>query len=112
MQHTLHTALTFHALLRRYFARGSIPTDITGAKPAPSSWGKPYAKFDFGAGCPASHFNQNQIIFDLTFCGDWAGSSFSGQCPNKGTCDDFVKNNPSSFSEAYWLVNYVKVFSQ
>ena len=94
-----------------YFARGAIPSDIASGKPAPSAWGRPYAKFDFGASCPSSHFKENNIIFDLTFCGDWASSSFGKQCPNKGSCNDFVKNSPADFTEAYWLINYVKVFS-
>jgi hypothetical protein len=49
-------------------------------------------------------------VFDLTFCGYWGGGLFGQQCPNKGTCNDFVKNNPKDFIEAYWEINYVKVY--
>jgi len=60
--------------------------------------------------CPASHFSNMNLVFDLTFCGDWAGNVFASQCPGKGSCNSYVQNNPKDFTEAYWSVNYVKVF--
>jgi len=51
-------------------------------------------------------------FLDLTFCGDWDGSVFGSDCPNKGSCQSYVQNNPSDFEEAYWSVNYVKVFQK
>jgi len=95
-----------------FFNRNSIPSDITDNNPNPSNWGKPYARFPFGSNCPSSHFYTHQIIFDLTFCGDWDGSVFGADCPNKGSCNSYVQNNPSAFEEAYWSVNYVKVFQK
>jgi len=93
-----------------YFARGHIPADLANNKPNPAGWGLPYANFEFGPHCPSSHFGNLEIIINLTFCGDWAGAVFSRMCPGKGTCDAFVKNNPTYFTNAYWLINYVKVF--
>jgi len=93
-----------------YFARGSIPADITKENPNPGSWGKPYALFDLGGSCPASHFKNHQMVFDLTFCGDWAGAVFASQCPGKGSCNSYVQNNPSAFAEAYWVINYATVY--
>jgi len=93
-----------------YWARGNVPADVTSNNPNPGSWGKPFAYFGFGNGCPASHFREQQMVIDLTFCGDWAGAVFGGQCPGKGNCNDYVKNNPGAFKEAYWMIHYIKVF--
>jgi hypothetical protein len=93
-----------------FWPRSLIPPDIKGNNPNPAGWGKPYAFFQFGANCNSNHFTQNQMVFDLTFCGDWDGSAFPGDCPGDGSCQTFVQNNPSAFTEAYWSVNYVQVW--
>jgi len=93
-----------------FFPRSAIPNDITSGNPNPGSWGTPYANFVFGSNCPSSHFYNHQVIFDLTFCGDWCGSVFSSDCPGMGDCNSYVQNNPSAFTEAYFDVNYVKVY--
>ena len=60
------------------------------------------------------HFENMQIIFDTTFCGQWAGDEHvwgQGSCGQKApSCEAFVKENPAVFKDAYWLVNSVKVF--
>jgi len=93
-----------------YFPRNSIPQDLQSGNPNPDSWGKPYALFDLGNNCPDVHFEDEQIVINLTFCGDWAGNVFGSQCPGLGDCKTFVQKNPSKFSEAYWAINYVAVF--
>jgi len=93
-----------------YFPRGKIPSDLEGGNPNPDGWGLPYAYFMTDSECPASHFKQHTMVINLTFCGDWAGQVFNSQCPNQGTCTNYVKNNPQDFTEAYWLINYVAVY--
>lgn len=57
-----------------FFSRGSIPNGISGDSPDPSTWGNPTASFVGGSGCTIDdHFNNNNLVFDTTFCGDWAG---------------------------------------
>jgi hypothetical protein len=96
-----------------FFPRGSIPSDISGASPDPSGWGKPMAVFK-GDCDIASTFKNMQIVFTNTFCGDWAGNVWdSGSCASKAdTCVDYVKNNPNDFEDAYWSVNSLKVYQQ
>jgi len=94
-----------------FWTRSAIPSDVTSGNPNPAGWGKPYAYFTFGQYCPSSHFVNNNIVFDLTFCGDWAGNNFGTDCPGKGACNTYVQNNPSAFNEAYWTINYLKVWS-
>jgi len=93
-----------------YFPRNGIPNDITSQTPNPNSWGTPYAYFQFGNNCPTTHFSQQRMVIDLTFCGDYAGLYFKTQCPTMGVCSDFVKNNPTAFKEAYWTINYISVY--
>ena len=58
------------------------------------------------------------LVFDIMLCGQAAGPAFAAACPGKGKgetstgqCIDFVRNNPSAFSDAYWLINSVIVYS-
>ncbi|KZP11625.1 glycoside hydrolase family 16 protein [Athelia psychrophila] len=76
-----------------------------------STWGSPGATFPSDTCDYASHFNAHQIIFDLTLCGDWAGSVFPSSGCGSGTCTDFVNNNPSAFLDAFWEVNALRVYT-
>jgi len=97
-----------------FFPRGSIPSDITSNSPSTTDWGTPTAAFS-GSGCDFdTYFQNNNIVFDTTFCGSWAGVQSiweSGSCASLAdTCDDYVAYNPSAFEDAYWLINYVQVY--
>ena len=95
-----------------YFSRENIPQDLLKNLPQPDSWGLPYAKFLLNNNiCSSNHFNNNQIVFDTTFCGDWAGNNFPNMCSSSISCNDYVKYNPTDFNDAYWLLNYVHVYS-
>ena len=67
----------------------------------------PAAYFRLGSNCPGTHFYNQTMIFDTGLCGGWASGPFpGGEC----NCDNTVRNRPGEYSDAYWLVNYVKVF--
>ena len=96
-----------------FFPRGSIPSDIASS-PDPSSWGTPLAAFQSTTCEIDSIFKNQQIVFDTTFCGDWAGAVWSSDatCSTKAsTCDDYVQNNPEAFTNAFWTINSLKVFT-
>ncbi|KAG0649122.1 putative glycosidase [Hyphodiscus hymeniophilus] len=66
-----------------FFPRGSIPQNIINGTPDPSTWTEPQANFQGGTNCDIdSHFGQNQIIFDTTFCGDYGDATW----PSDQTC--------------------------
>lgn len=93
------------------FYRAAIPEDITdGNSPNPSGWGQPAAQLS-PQGCnPLSFFSNHSIIFDITFCGDWAGNSYATSgCP--GTCAERVQD-PSNFVNASWEINSLKVYEK
>lgn len=93
-----------------FFYRASIPTDIIQRRPDPSGWGMPSAALS-PVGCNLTqHFIEHQIVFDITTCGDWAGSSFATSgCP--GSCGATVQN-PANFINASWIINSLHVYQK
>nr|ADZ46179.1 beta-1,3(4)-glucanase [Paecilomyces sp. FLH30] len=105
------TDLTSNGISIWFFPRGS-ELRVLGDNPNPANWGTPAAKFAGGSCDFESKFNGQRLIFDITFCGDWAGSVWGiGGCASRaGNCNDFVQDNPSAFTESYWLINSLKVY--
>lgn len=114
-----------------FWPRGSAPAGTTNAhrgpgqeqQPSPASWGKPYAYFAVGGeACGIAHFSNLELIFDTTLCGSWAGAEFERSCPKAAAaaagstsmakCIDHVRYNPAAFSEAWWKINSVLVWSE
>ncbi|EJD52769.1 hypothetical protein AURDEDRAFT_55815 [Auricularia subglabra TFB-10046 SS5] len=91
----------------------NVPIDVQFATPGvrpDARWGTPDAVFLPDQCDLASHFDAHQVVFDLTFCGDYAGAVYSAMgCP--GQCVDYVNNNPSAFTEAYWEINSLRVYT-
>ncbi|KAH9902015.1 glycoside hydrolase family 16 protein [Xylariomycetidae sp. FL2044] len=98
-----------------FFPRTALPDDIASGNPDPRTWGNPATSFS-GPDCDIDqHFNDHQIVFDTTFCGDWAGKIWTSDpvCSTKAaTCQEYVANNPDVFKNSYWLINSVKIFSE
>jgi len=92
------------------FYRAAVPKDILTNQPSPSLWGTPVAVLE-PSGCdPLANFVNHSIIFDITFCGDWAGNSYATSgCP--GTCSDRLMD-PSNFVNASWTINTLKVYKK
>jgi len=88
------------------FARTAIPPDITAGTPDPDSWGKPAAFWSSATCNIGDHFQDQVLTFDTTLCGDWAGSAFEG---GPAACNAAV-GDPSHYSLAKWMINYVSVY--
>ncbi|KAF7314551.1 Glycoside hydrolase family 16 protein [Mycena kentingensis (nom. inval.)] len=92
---------------------GNVPADVkaNSASVDTSAWGTPTANFP-NTNCNfPEFFRQNNIIINLTFCGAWAGDAAiyaASGCPS--TCNAFVEENPSAFSNAYFEFNAIRVF--
>jgi len=104
-----------------FFARGSIPADISAEKPLPDSWGSAQARWPAASCDPFKFFNNHQLIFDTTLCGDWAGATWNSagipgqeqscaQRTGAATCEQFVRGNGASMKEAYWEVSSVQLY--
>lgn len=93
------------------FNRDQVPQDLlNGDSPNPEGWPAPKA-FWASSTCARDFIDQKQqMIFDITLCGDWAGAPgvFSSMgCP--GTCADMVMN-PDNYKWARFIVNSLRVF--
>ncbi|KAG2357156.1 glycoside hydrolase family 16 protein [Suillus spraguei] len=91
----------------------SVPSDVKspGSSVDTSNWGTPAAYFPDTDCDFSTHFGPHNIIINLTFCGDWAGSSSvyaASGCPS--TCVDYVNNNPSAFKNAYFEFNSLNIY--
>ncbi|KAF1843842.1 glycoside hydrolase family 16 protein [Cucurbitaria berberidis CBS 394.84] len=81
----------------------------------PSTWGVPVARFS-GSGCNITERFQNlKIIFNTSYCGEWAGKEWDKSCAAKtgvDTCEAYVRDNPEAFKEVYWEIAGLKWFQR
>ncbi|EDQ99772.1 glycoside hydrolase family 16 protein [Laccaria bicolor S238N-H82] len=68
----------------------------------PDAWGTPAAYFPNTFCDFSTHFDPQNIIINLTLCGDWAGSTYSQGTGCPLTCVDHVNYNASAFTDAYF----------
>lgn len=98
-----------------FFPAGAQPADIRERSAQPDSWGAPFSRFTLGdAVCPANHFVNMRLVFDLTFCGDLGNPTFAESCPDYAamriTCEDLVSSQPQP--EAYWSIRAFDVYQR
>jgi len=95
-----------------FWPRNQVPADVWGANPEPVNWGAPAGQFS--GDCTINNFfKDHKIVFNIDFCGNWAGNVWSATgCSNLApTCVDYVAGQPGAFSNAYWSINSLKVWS-
>ena len=109
-----------------FWPRSSIPASISTATSSVdiSDWGTPSANYTSTSCDIASSFAPQQLVLDITLCGDWAGvaSIYSETCPisgggsgNASSC--YLQNvindgNTTALSTAYFEINYIKAFNK
>ncbi|QRV76711.1 glycoside hydrolase family 16 protein [Ceratobasidium sp. AG-Ba] len=105
-----------------FFPREAIPSDITAGQPMPSTWGTPAGNWPAQNCDPFQFMKDHIMIFDTTLCGDWAGNGWNtagvgGQgascaaSTGYSTCLDYIRNEGSAFTDAYWEVKSVKLYT-
>lgn len=92
------------------FPRTGIPSDVTSGNPDPTSWPTPQADFPLGANCPSTNFKNQYIILNTDFCGQGNQTFTTNGCGS--SCQPYVANTPSAFSDAFFTVNYIKAYEQ
>jgi len=96
-----------------FFSRSNVPGSLQGNASSidTSTLGKPVANYPSG-NCNIDRFFQPQnLIFDITLCGDFAGDPgvFAETC--SGICyNDYVIGSPNNYDNAYFEVRSVRVF--
>jgi hypothetical protein len=85
-----------------FFPRGTAPKDIAQGNPDPTGWEEPSSNFQ-GACTIDDIFHNHTIVFDTTFCGQWAGAAAWDNDPVCGklgmTCQEYVAGFPQDFAE-------------
>jgi hypothetical protein len=100
------------------FEPSTVPTNLRSANPNPDLWGTPAFTTLQGSCDIDTHFKDHQVIFDTTFCGNWAGQDDiwkATSCYDKvkyPSCYEYVAANPGAYKNAYWLVNSLKVYTK
>lgn len=98
-----------------FMPRAKVPSVISSNSSTidTSAFGTPTANWPTG-GCPMdTYFSPQNIVFDITLCGDLARppNIFSQTCP--GVCyNDWVLGNGSNYNTAYFEIASMRVFSQ
>ncbi|GJJ15414.1 hypothetical protein Clacol_009690 [Clathrus columnatus] len=97
-----------------FLPRASIPSplnDDSATTLDTSTIGEPLVNYT-NAGCNiAEFFTAQELILDITLCGDFAGNPmiFNETC--QGVCyNDFVIGPPSNYDNAYFEIRNIKVF--
>ncbi|KAK0532210.1 hypothetical protein OC834_002697 [Tilletia horrida] len=98
-----------------YWQPGSEPSDLSAGSNAvkPSGWGTPAVNFDVAKTC-ASDFGPHYIVINTDVSGTWPAQTWniSGNCAaTYGAITDQVAYNGSSYSNAYWEINSLRVFT-
>jgi hypothetical protein len=94
-----------------------VPQSIKDGKPDVSKFGTPSFTTAKGKCDIDKRFKNHQIIFDTTFCGNWAGQKEiweNTSCGKKSglTCNQYVAQNPAAFKDSYWSVKSLKVYKR
>jgi len=96
----------------------SHPDPRQRVSPDPRIWPLPYGYYAIGKGthCPASHFQNMHLVFNLALCGSVAGNRYFMDCPKEfkqfPTCNEYIASNPEALKEAYWKIKGVYVYER
>ncbi|KAN0087663.1 glycoside hydrolase family 16 protein [Tylopilus felleus] len=97
-----------------FFPRSQIPSALSNNESTidTTTFGIPVGNWP-STGCNIQQFFQpQQLIFDITLCGDWAGSNATFAQTCSGICyNDYVIGSPSVYDNAYFEIGYLRVFS-
>lgn len=94
---------------------GAVPSDITAGSPDTSSgnWGSPSLHVEQTNCDLASSFANQQLVFNIDFCGDTAGSPtfWNASCSAfEDSCASYVANTPSAFAETYFMIEGIQFY--
>ncbi|KAI0743871.1 concanavalin A-like lectin/glucanase domain-containing protein [Daedaleopsis nitida] len=103
-----------------FWSRSDIPDSVKSATDSvdPSSWGTPSAQYSADSCDMSKFFTPQQLVIDITLCGDWAGlgNVYQQTCGGDGTAqrcylDNVINDGSSKYADAYFEIGYIKAFS-
>ncbi|KAE9391303.1 hypothetical protein BT96DRAFT_945478 [Gymnopus androsaceus JB14] len=98
----------------KYWAAGCVPRDTTNGSPNPSSWS---AQTFFSAiNCAVgTYFTDLALIIDTNLGGTFTEGGQQTSCASStgySTAASYVENVGSAFSDAYWQISSINIYSQ
>ncbi|EIM85938.1 uncharacterized protein STEHIDRAFT_58644 [Stereum hirsutum FP-91666 SS1] len=105
-----------------FWSRGNIPVSILNSTSTSdlsiSEWGTPSAAYlPSSTSDIADTFGDQQLVIDITLCGDWAGlgtfyNATCGSLGRTGLCyNDTVIGDGANFDDAFFEINYLRAYS-
>ncbi|KAF7974858.1 hypothetical protein HWV62_11101 [Athelia sp. TMB] len=105
-----------------FWSRANVPASITAAPSNGSldisAWGAPSAAWPAGACNISEFFTAQNLVLDITLCGDWAGigpvyNATCGSSGPTGLCynDNVVGPGSPRYDEAYFEISYVRAYT-
>ncbi|KAH9929456.1 concanavalin A-like lectin/glucanase domain-containing protein [Fomitopsis serialis] len=106
-----------------FWPRSSVPSSVSSATSSIdiSDWGTPSANYTSSACDISKAFAPQQLVLDITMCGDWAGvdTVYADTCAIQGTANSsscylqnvFNNGNQTALATAYFEINYIKAFN-
>ncbi|KAL5498488.1 hypothetical protein ACEPAH_1841 [Sanghuangporus vaninii] len=105
-----------------YFPRSQIPASIqaltsTSGIESLDDWGMPSAAYPNTSCDFTQSFTGQQLVFDMTLCGDWAGvdAVYNATCANTGPTGqcymDNVIGSGSNYDDAYFEIRHLRAYT-
>lgn len=98
-----------------YNSLTSLTSTSPSTSPDPTKFGPPLAHFT-GSSCDfPARFKDLRIIFNTSFCGQWAGKEWDSSCKAKtgvSTCEQYVREHPEAFEGSFWEVRGLRWYEQ
>jgi len=104
-----------------FWSRPNIPLSVLQATSSSSidisQWGPPSASFPAATCNITQFFSPQNLIFDITLCGNWAGlpAEYLPACGNSGPTgicyNDNVVGPGDRYNDAYFEIKYVRAYT-
>jgi len=106
-----------------FWSRANIPSSITEATNTSSidisQWGPPSASYPSSSACNVTEFfTPQQLVLDITLCGDWAGigPAYNATCGSSGPTglcynDNVVGPGSPTYDNAFFEISYVRAYT-
>jgi hypothetical protein len=102
-----------------FWNTANVPSNLnSGSSVDTSTWGTPTASYPSSTCNMTQAFGPQQLVLDITLCGDWAGlpAVYNATCLGTGTTglcynDNVIGAGSPHYDNAYFEISYVKVFA-
>ncbi|KAG8828038.1 hypothetical protein FRC19_009894 [Serendipita sp. 401] len=99
-----------------FFSRNDVPASLATDSVDIASLGTPTAAYPSSSCNPSQYFKEQEIVIDITLCGDWAGvkTVLESTCPalnGTNTCYTTYVLDPKNYDTAYFEMASVKLFA-